>query len=63
MVLVTHDVDEAIDLADRVVLLGESGVIRSEWQLDATQRHGGAEASGLRAQILSHYREPVGEPV
>jgi ABC-type nitrate/sulfonate/bicarbonate transport system ATPase subunit len=47
VVLVTHDVDEALVLASRVVLLGPDGRIRREWQ------PGNQE---LRQEILSHYR-------
>jgi sulfate transport system ATP-binding protein len=47
VVLVTHDVDEALVLASRVVLLGPDGRIRREWQ------PGNQE---LRQEILDHYR-------
>jgi sulfate transport system ATP-binding protein len=47
VVLVTHDVDEALVLASRVVLLGPDGRIRREWQ------PGNQE---LRQEILNHYR-------
>ena len=47
VVLVTHDVDEALLLASRVVLLGPDGRIRREW------RPGNQE---LRQEILDHYR-------
>lgn len=49
VVLVTHDVDEALQLASRVVLLGPDGRIRREWQPDA-------DDAELREQILDHYR-------
>lgn len=58
VVLVTHDVDEALELADRVVLLGESGTIRREWH----PRDCGPDDK-LRAEILDHYREPAVEQV
>lgn len=47
VVLVTHDVDEALLLASRVVLLGPDGRIRREWQPGSQQ---------LRQEILDHYR-------
>lgn len=47
VVLVTHDVDEALLLASRVVLLGPDGRIRREWQPGGSQ---------LRQEILDHYR-------
>lgn len=55
VVLVTHDVDEALLLAGRVVLLGPDGRIRREWQpaLTAAVRTGDEQ---LRQEILDHYR-------
>jgi ABC-type nitrate/sulfonate/bicarbonate transport system ATPase subunit len=50
VLLVTHDVDEALALAQRVVLLGDAGRIRRQWSLD------GPDRSQLRAEILDHYR-------
>jgi ABC-type nitrate/sulfonate/bicarbonate transport system ATPase subunit len=50
VVLVTHDVDEALALASRIVLLGTDGRIRREWAPDA----GGNEAR--RQEILDQYR-------
>jgi ABC-type nitrate/sulfonate/bicarbonate transport system ATPase subunit len=51
VVLVTHDVDEALSLASRIVLLGADGRIRREWRLG-----GESAADGLRREILDHYR-------
>ncbi|MGM7649220.1 ABC transporter ATP-binding protein [Nocardia sp. JW2] len=48
VVLITHDVDEAMDLADRIVLL-DKGRIRREW----TEVRDGGDA--LRADILGQY--------
>lgn len=49
VVLVTHDVDEALQLSSRIVLLGPDGRIRREWQP-------GVDNEELREQILDHYR-------
>ncbi|WP_322857230.1 ABC transporter ATP-binding protein [Mycobacterium shigaense] len=49
VVVVTHDVDEAMRLASRIVLLGADGRIRQEWR----PSEGGDE---LRQEILGHYR-------
>ncbi|HEY0228364.1 MAG TPA: ATP-binding cassette domain-containing protein [Mycobacterium sp.] len=51
VVLVTHDVDEALELASRIVLLGVDGRIRREWQPG-----GDATNDQLRQEILGHYR-------
>jgi sulfate transport system ATP-binding protein len=48
VVLVTHDVDEALALAQRIVLL-DAGSIRAEW----TVRGDGLPT---RSEILAHYR-------
>jgi len=55
VVLVTHDVDEALLLASRVVLLGPDGRIRREWQpaVTAAVRTGDDQ---LRQEILDQYR-------
>ncbi|MCX8563939.1 ABC transporter ATP-binding protein [Mycolicibacterium mucogenicum] len=50
VLLVTHDVEEALTLAQRVVLLADGGRIQRQWRL------GEADQSGLRDEILSHYR-------
>lgn len=49
VLLVTHDVEEALALAQRVVLLADGG-IRRQWHLAEADR------SGLRDEILGHYR-------
>jgi ABC-type nitrate/sulfonate/bicarbonate transport system ATPase subunit len=51
VVLVTHDVDEALRLADRVVLLS-GGRIRTEWTVS---EHASREQ--LRSDVLDHYRD------
>ncbi|MEE6167531.1 MULTISPECIES: ABC transporter ATP-binding protein [unclassified Mycolicibacterium] len=52
VVLVTHDIDEALELADRIVLLGEDGRIGSQWVVDRDS----AASAQLRSDILGHYR-------
>jgi ABC-type nitrate/sulfonate/bicarbonate transport system ATPase subunit len=59
VVLVTHDVDEAITLADRIVLLSPQGTVAGEWNI----RAGGDETERLRAEILDHYRAVAPEHV
>lgn len=51
VVLVTHDVDEALALARRVVLLGEDGRMRREWLLDESP-----DRTQLREDVLDNYR-------
>ena len=55
VVLVTHDVDEALLLASRIVLLGPDGRIRRDWQPASTAAAGSGNDE-LRRQILDHYR-------
>jgi len=52
VVLVTHDVDEALRLAERVVLLGADGRLRNQWAVDGTEPDG---QDGLRREILAQY--------
>lgn len=57
VVLVTHDVDEAMLLANRIVLLGADGQIGKEWQPLASVNAGARpDRDLLRQQILDHYR-------
>lgn len=61
-VLVTHDVDEAITLGDRIALLGTAGVVRREWlcgkALDAGIVDGTVlDKALLRSEILAEYRD------
>ena len=54
VLLVTHDVDEAITLADRIVVL-DDGRIDADLRVDlpADERAGGAARAALRAKLLS----------
>jgi ABC-type nitrate/sulfonate/bicarbonate transport system ATPase subunit len=51
VVLVTHDVDEALRLADRVLLLS-GGRIRTQWTVSEHESR-----DQLRAEVLDHYRD------
>ncbi|TXI57142.1 ABC transporter ATP-binding protein [Mycolicibacter arupensis] len=52
VVLVTHDVDEALRLAERVILLGSDGRLRDQWQVAGT---GTVDNADLRQEILAQY--------
>jgi NitT/TauT family transport system ATP-binding protein len=59
--LVTHDIDEALAVADRVVLLGNRGTLVAQWTLDVphpreTQIHALGE---LRMQILEALQQSM----
>ena len=60
VVLVTHDVDEALELADRIVLLSETGRIGGEWRLESGL---GRDDPDRRAEILTHFGHQVGQQV
>ena len=52
--MVTHDVDEALRLADRLVLLaGQPAAVRAVYA--APPRHDAAAIARLRAEILGHF--------
>lgn len=51
VLLVTHDVDEAIKLADRVLVL-EAGKLAAEFHIDARQREDQNRLHALRAALL-----------
>ncbi|MFD6672883.1 ABC transporter ATP-binding protein [Rhodococcus zopfii] len=55
-VLVTHDLDEALRLADRIALFGPGGRVQQQWHLD----HDGfteSERQRLRTEIFARYRD------
>ena len=53
-VLVTHDVGEAIALADRVIMLDDGGIaLDVDVPLPRPRRRGSAEAAALEARILA----------
>lgn len=53
-VLVTHDIDEALELGDRIALFGRSGAVQQEWQITDLLP---GQRDLLRAEILAHYRD------
>ena len=58
-VLVTHDVDEAITLGDRIALLGTAGLVRREWLCGRGIDDGVLDKARLRGEILAEYRDKV----
>ncbi|MGW5382308.1 ABC transporter ATP-binding protein [Nocardia sp. NPDC003963] len=52
-VLVTHDIDEALRLGDRIVLIGTGGTVRAEFR----ELGGAAERDLLRQRIIDRYRD------
>lgn len=60
VVLVTHDIDEALLVADRIVLLGGSpAAVRQEWRLHDAQPRSSAQPAfqARRLEILTRLRE------
>lgn len=52
-VLVTHDIDEALRLGDRIVLIGAGGTVREEF----TDLRSSAQPDLLRQRIIDRYRD------
>jgi NitT/TauT family transport system ATP-binding protein len=65
-VLVTHDIDEALQISDRVVLLGTNGKLAGEWSIDLPHpRENALDAMAeLRVSILRTLQTSVrsGQP-
>lgn len=64
-VLVTHDIDEALTLADRILLIGDRpGRLIGEWQLSSEQPRDllSSELGQIRLEILKLLREYRGSP-
>ncbi len=49
IVIVTHDIDEALTVADRVLLLNEPGVAATSYAVSEAQNNN----EGLKAEIIS----------
>jgi NitT/TauT family transport system ATP-binding protein len=61
-VLITHDIDEALVLADRIVLLGGApGRILGTWQVDLPHPRADllSEMGALRLEILTRLRSAL----
>lgn len=54
VVLVTHDVDEALLLSSRIVVLGQLGTIKAD--VDISDEHRDQQAPQLRKELLTHLR-------
>jgi len=64
VLLVTHDVDEALHLADRIVILGNrpaSIVATIPVPVPRPRARGDAQLGALRDRILGHFGFPVGQ--
>ncbi|UED87850.1 ABC transporter ATP-binding protein [Streptomyces profundus] len=59
VVLVTHDVDEALYLGDRIALLDGSGRVADSWRHQPPADRAGIRDHPLRARVLAGYRTDV----
>ncbi|WP_433296637.1 ABC transporter ATP-binding protein [Pseudonocardia sp. CA-142604] len=60
VVLVTHDVDEALYLASEIALLDGSGALAGHWQQLPPVAHDDLATHPLRAELFAGYRSQVG---
>jgi len=61
-VVVTHDIDEALVLADQIVLLGPGGRITNRWEHRPTGHERPASRTKLREEIQASYHPATREP-
>jgi sulfonate transport system ATP-binding protein len=62
VLLVTHDVDEAITLADRVLVLDEGRIAGEERIVLRRPREGGPEFQAIRRRLLRHLGLDLPQP-
>jgi ABC-type nitrate/sulfonate/bicarbonate transport system ATPase subunit len=60
IVLVTHDVDEAVYLGSTITALDGAGATAGSWANPTTPEHDDLVAHPLRAELLASYRSQVG---
>ncbi|NIH84012.1 ABC transporter ATP-binding protein [Amycolatopsis granulosa] len=60
LVVVTHDVDEALYLADSIVLLDGTGGLGQRWASEPPADHDALAGHPLRARLLAGYRSQLG---
>ncbi|MBO0873314.1 MAG: hypothetical protein J2P19_07960, partial [Pseudonocardia sp.] len=59
LVLVTHDVDEALYLGQRIAALDGTGAVAGRWANPDTPDHEQLARHPLRAELLASYRSQV----
>jgi hypothetical protein len=62
IVLVTHDVDEAVYLGPTITALDGAGATAGSWTNPTAPEHDDLVAHPLRAELLASYRSQVGGP-